>query len=67
VVLRGVKFASHCEHHVAPTVGRVWVAYIPHSRVVGISKLARVVEVYAKCLQIPVLHATRRGKAQQCV
>ncbi len=52
VVLRGVPFSSHCEHHVAPIVGRAWVAYIPHSRVVGISKLARVVEAYAKRLQI---------------
>ncbi|MGE0037881.1 MAG: GTP cyclohydrolase I FolE [Xanthobacteraceae bacterium] len=52
VVLRGVPFASHCEHHVAPIVGRAWVAYIPHSRVVGISKLARVVEAYARRLQI---------------
>jgi GTP cyclohydrolase I len=44
VVLRGVPFESHCEHHVAPIIGRAWVAYVPKSRVVGISKLARVVE-----------------------
>jgi GTP cyclohydrolase I len=42
VVLRGVPFESHCEHHVAPIVGRAWVAYVPLRRVVGISKLARV-------------------------
>jgi GTP cyclohydrolase I len=47
IVLRGVRFESHCEHHMAPIVGRAWVAYIPQGRVVGISKLARVVDVYA--------------------
>jgi GTP cyclohydrolase I len=52
VALRGVPFHSHCEHHMAPIVGRAWVAYVPSSRVVGISKLARVVEAYAKRLQI---------------
>jgi len=52
IVLRGIRFESHCEHHLAPITGRVWVAYIPRGRVVGISKLARVVEVYAKRLQI---------------
>jgi GTP cyclohydrolase IA len=52
VVLRGVPLESHCEHHVAPIIGRAWVAYVPDRRVVGISKLARVVEVYAKRLQI---------------
>lgn len=52
IVLRGVRFESHCEHHIAPIVGRAWVAYIPQGRVVGISKLARVVDIYAKRLQI---------------
>jgi len=52
IVLRGIRFESHCEHHLAPITGRLWVAYIPRGRVVGISKLARVVEVYAKRLQI---------------
>ncbi len=52
VALRGIRFESHCEHHVAPIVGRAWVAYIPEGRVVGISKLARVVEAFAKRLQI---------------
>lgn len=52
VLLRGIPFESHCEHHLAPIIGRAWVAYIPTSRVVGISKLARVVEAYAKRLQI---------------
>ena len=52
VVLRGVRFESLCEHHMAPILGRAWVAYVPDGRVVGISKLARVVEAYAKRLQI---------------
>ena len=52
VVLRGVPFESHCEHHIAPIIGRAWIAYVPDRRVVGISKLARVVEAYAKRLQI---------------
>ena len=52
VMLRGVRFESRCEHHLAPIVGRAWVAYVPEGRVVGISKLARVVEIYARRLQI---------------
>lgn len=52
VMLRGIRFESHCEHHLAPIIGRAWVAYVPDGRVVGISKLARVVEAYAKRLQI---------------
>lgn len=52
VALRGIRFESHCEHHMAPITGQAWVAYIPNGRVVGISKLARVVDIYAKRLQI---------------
>jgi len=52
IVLRGVTFESHCEHHLAPIIGRAWVGYIPGKRVVGISKLARVVEIFSKRLQI---------------
>ncbi len=52
IVLRDVRFESHCEHHMAPIIGRAWVAYVPKGRVVGISKLARVVEAYARRLQI---------------
>jgi len=52
IVLRGVTFESHCEHHIAPIIGKVHVAYLPNKRVVGISKLARLVEVYARRLQI---------------
>lgn len=52
VLLRNIRFESHCEHHMAAIIGKAHVAYLPHRRVVGISKLARVVEVYAKRLQI---------------
>ena len=52
IVLRGIRFESHCEHHIAPIIGRAWVAYVPKDRVVGISKLARVVEFYARSLQV---------------
>ena len=52
VTLRGIRFESLCEHHMAPILGQAWVAYVPDGRVVGISKLARVVEAYAKRLQI---------------
>lgn len=52
IVLRGIRFESHCEHHMAPIVGRAWVAYLPKGRVVGISKLARLVNAYAKRMQI---------------
>ncbi|WP_144186868.1 GTP cyclohydrolase I FolE [Elioraea rosea] len=52
VLLRDIRLESHCEHHMVPIIGRAHVAYLPHKRVVGISKLARVIEVYAKRLQI---------------
>jgi GTP cyclohydrolase IA len=52
VVLRDIRFESHCEHHLAPIIGRVHIGYLPRNRVVGISKLARLVDVYAKRLQI---------------
>lgn len=52
VLLRNIPFQSHCEHHMAPIIGRAWVGYVPRNRVVGISKLARVVEAYANRLQI---------------
>lgn len=52
IILRGVRFESHCEHHMVPIIGHAWVAYVPDGRVVGISKLARVVEAFAKRLQI---------------
>src|SRR3954453_16206047 len=52
VGLKEIRFESHCEHHLAPIIGKVHIAYLPDNRVVGISKLARLVEVYAKRLQI---------------
>mgnify|MGYP000066255232 CR=1 FL=1 len=52
VVLRDIEFGSHCEHHMVQIIGRAHIAYVPERRVVGISKLARVVDVYAKRLQI---------------
>ena len=52
VVLKDIPFASHCEHHIAPILGKVHIAYLPKSRVVGISKLARLVETYGRRLQI---------------
>ena len=78
VVLRGVTFESHCEHHLVPIIGRAYVAYLPDRRVVGISKLARVVDAYARRLQIQekltaqiantiesVLQAARRRRGDQ--
>jgi len=52
VVLRDIRMASYCEHHLAPILGKVHIGYLPEHRVVGISKLARVAEAYAKRLQI---------------
>lgn len=52
VILRDIRVESHCEHHMVPVIGRAHVAYLPRRRVVGISKLARVVEAYGKRLQI---------------
>ncbi len=52
VVLRDISFESHCEHHLAPIIGRVHVGYLPDRKVVGISKLARVVEAFSRRLQV---------------
>jgi len=52
VLLREIPFHSHCEHHIAPIIGKAHVAYLPTDKVVGISKLARVVQAYAKRLQV---------------
>ena len=52
VVLKDIHFASHCEHHIAPILGKAHIAYLPKSRVVGISKLARLVETFGRRLQI---------------
>ncbi len=53
VILRNVRFESHCEHHIAPIIGVAHIAYLPDRRIVGISKLARLVEAFAKRLQVP--------------
>jgi GTP cyclohydrolase I len=52
VILKDIHFESHCEHHLAPIIGHAHVGYLPTNRVVGISKLARVVEAYARRLQV---------------
>ena len=52
VLLKDIRFESHCEHHMVPIIGRAHVAYLPNNRVVGISKLARIVDAYARRLQI---------------
>ena len=52
VTLRGIEFTSHCEHHIAMITGKAYVAYLPNNKVVGISKLARVVDAYAKRFQV---------------
>ena len=52
IVLRDIEFESHCEHHMAPIIGKVHVGYLPDGKVVGISKLARVVDAYARRFQV---------------
>ncbi len=52
VTLKDIRFESHCEHHLAPIIGKVHIAYLPRHRIVGISKLPRLVEVYSRRLQI---------------
>jgi len=52
IVLRDIEFESHCEHHMAPIIGRAHVGYLPNNKVVGISKLARVVEAFARRFQV---------------
>ncbi len=63
VVLKDIPFESHCEHHLAPIIGKAHVGYLPEHRVVGISKLARVVEAYAKRLQIQEKMTAQIAKA----
>ncbi len=52
IVLKDIRFESHCEHHLAPIIGRAHVGYLPNNKVVGISKLARVVDAFARRLQV---------------
>lgn len=65
VVLRDIPFVSACEHHMLPVIGRAHVAYLPHNRVVGISKLARVVHGYGRRLQIQEKMTAEIGRAIQ--
>ncbi len=67
VILRDIRFESHCEHHLAPFYGRAHIAYIPSSRVVGLSKLARLVNIYAKRLQIQEKMTAQIAEALQDV
>ena len=64
VLLKDIAFVSHCEHHLAPILGRAHVAYIPRARVVVISKLARVVDIYARRLQLQERMTAQIG---QCI
>jgi GTP cyclohydrolase IA len=52
IVLKDIRFESHCEHHLAPIIGKVHIGYLPKNKVVGISKLARVVDTFARRLQV---------------
>lgn len=52
ILLKNIRFESHCEHHMVPIIGQAHVAYLPRHRIVGISKLARTVELFAKRLQV---------------
>jgi len=67
VLLKGIPFESHCEHHMVPIIGTAHVAYMPGDRVVGISKLARIVEIFAKRLQIQEKMTTQIADAIQTV
>jgi GTP cyclohydrolase IA len=65
VMLRDIQFSSHCEHHMAPFYGRVHVAYLPNGSVVGISKIARLVDAFAKRLQIQEAMTAQIARAIQ--
>ena len=52
IVMNDIRFESHCEHHMVPIIGKAHIGYLPDKRVVGISKLARLVEIYARRLQV---------------
>ena len=64
IVLRDIEFESHCEHHMAPIIGKAHVGYLPDGKVVGISKLARVVETYARRFQV---QETMTAQIARCI
>jgi GTP cyclohydrolase I len=64
VVLKDIRFESHCEHHMAPIIGRVHIGYMPNKRVVGISKLARVVDTFARRFQV---QETMNAQIADCI
>ena len=64
IVLKDIRFESHCEHHLAPIIGRVHIGYLPNNKVVGISKLARVVDVFARRLQV---QETMNAQIAHCI
>jgi GTP cyclohydrolase I len=64
IVLKDIRFESHCEHHLAPIIGKVHVGYLPNNKVVGISKLARVVDVFARRLQV---QETMNAQIAECI
>ncbi|MDE2181507.1 MAG: GTP cyclohydrolase I FolE [Alphaproteobacteria bacterium] len=64
VVLKDIRFESHCEHHLAPIIGKVHIGYLPNNKVVGISKLARVVDVFARRLQV---QETMNAQIAHCI
>lgn len=64
VVLKDIRFESHCEHHMAPIIGRAHIGYMPNNRVVGISKLARVVDVFARRFQV---QETMNAQIADCI
>jgi len=64
IVLKDIRFESHCEHHLAPIIGKVHVGYLPNNKVVGISKLARVVDTFARRLQV---QETMNAQIANCI
>ena len=64
IVLRDIRFESHCEHHLAPIIGKVHIGYLPNNKVVGISKLARVVNTFARRLQV---QETMNAQIANCI
>ncbi len=64
IVLRNIEFESHCEHHMAPIIGKAHVGYLPNNKVVGISKLARVVEAFARRFQV---HEKMTAQIANCI